>query len=61
MLGDKRVIALNLSFVTAGAKYRGEFEERITGIMDELKTAKYIVLLINEIHTIVLTRSIGKG
>jgi len=50
---DKRVVTLDLSGMIAGAKYRGEFEERIKGVMEEVKKAKDIILFIDEIHTIV--------
>ena len=53
MLKDKKVISLNLTGLIAGTKYRGDFEERIKGIIDELKSAKDIILFIDELHTIV--------
>lgn len=53
ILKDKRVIALDLSSLIAGSKYRGEFEERLNKVMDEIKNAKNIILFIDEIHTIV--------
>lgn len=53
LLKDKRVIALDLSQMLAGAKYRGEFEERLKNVMAEIKNAKNIILFIDEIHTIV--------
>ena len=53
LLKDKRVIALDLSQMLAGAKYRGEFEERLKNVMTEIKNAKNIILFIDEIHTIV--------
>ena len=53
LLKDKRVIALDLSQMLAGAKYRGEFEERLKNVMTEIKSAKNIILFIDEIHTIV--------
>lgn len=52
-IADKRVVALDLSGMIAGAKYRGEFEERIKGVMDEVKKAKDVILFIDEIHTII--------
>ena len=53
ILKDKRVISLDLSSMVAGAKYRGEFEERMKKAVDEIKQAKNIILFIDEIHTIV--------
>jgi len=53
MLKGKRVLALDLSGMLAGAKYRGEFEERIKGALDEMKKAKDVILFIDELHTIV--------
>lgn len=53
LLKDKKVIALDLSQMLAGAKYRGEFEERLKNVMNEIKSAKNIILFIDEIHTIV--------
>jgi ATP-dependent Clp protease ATP-binding subunit ClpC len=47
------VITLDLALMVAGTKYRGQFEERIKGIMDEIKRAKNIILFIDEMHTIV--------
>ena len=49
----KRVVTLDLSGMIAGAKYRGEFEERIKSVMDEVRKAKDVILFIDEIHTIV--------
>ena len=53
MLKNRRVLALDLSGMLAGAKYRGEFEERIKGAMDEIKKSKDVILFIDELHTIV--------
>lgn len=52
-LQNKRVISLDMSSLVAGAKYRGEFEERLKNIVDEVKKAGNIILFIDEIHTIV--------
>jgi len=52
-LEDKRIIALDIGAVVAGTKYRGEFEERLRKIIDEIKTAGNCVLFIDEFHTLV--------
>ena len=53
ILRDKRVITLDLALMVAGTKYRGQFEERIKAVMDEIKRSKNIILFIDELHTIV--------
>ncbi|MCM1519671.1 MAG: ATP-dependent Clp protease ATP-binding subunit [Lachnoclostridium sp.] len=53
VLFDKRVISLDMASIVAGTKYRGQFEERIKGILDELSRNKDIILFIDELHTIV--------
>lgn len=53
LLFDKRVISLDMAAVVAGTKYRGQFEERIKAILDELKKNKDIILFIDELHNIV--------
>ena len=53
LLKGKRVVSLDISQMLAGAKYRGEFEERLKNVMAEIKNAKNIILFIDEIHTIV--------
>ncbi|MDF2892119.1 MAG: ATPase domain protein [Clostridia bacterium] len=53
ILKDKRVITLDLSAMVAGAKYRGEFEERLKNVMAEIREAKDIILFIDEMHTII--------
>jgi ATP-dependent Clp protease ATP-binding subunit ClpC len=53
LLRDKRVITLDLALMVAGTKYRGQFEERIKAVMDEIRRAKNILLFIDEMHTIV--------
>ncbi len=52
-LEDKRIVTLDIASVVAGTKYRGEFEERLKKIVNELKAAKNCVLFIDEFHTIV--------
>ena len=52
-LTGKRIISLNISSLVAGTKYRGEFEERMKTIVDELKASPEIIVFIDEIHTIV--------
>src|SRR5207247_7085657 len=53
LLRDKRVITLDLALLVAGTKYRGQFEERIKAVMDEIRRSKNIILFIDELHTIV--------
>lgn len=53
LLADKRVVTLDLALMVAGTKYRGQFEERIKAVMDELKRVKNTILFIDELHTIV--------
>lgn len=53
LLRDKRVVTLDLALMVAGTKYRGQFEERIKAVMDEIKRAKNVILFIDELHTIV--------
>jgi ATP-dependent Clp protease ATP-binding subunit ClpC len=52
-LDEKMVIALDIGLLIAGTKYRGEFEERLKKIMDEVKTANNIILVIDEVHTLI--------
>ena len=52
-LANKRVITLDMSAMIAGAKYRGEFEDRLKAVVDEVKKAGNIILFIDEIHTII--------
>jgi ATP-dependent Clp protease ATP-binding subunit ClpC len=53
LLREKRVITLDLALMVAGTKYRGQFEERIKAVMDEIRKSKNIILFIDELHTIV--------
>src|SRR5277367_3340687 len=53
LLREKRVITLDLALMVAGTKYRGQFEERIKAVMDEIRRARNIILFIDELHTIV--------
>jgi len=52
-LDDKKVVALDIGLLIAGTKYRGEFEERLKKIMDEVRTANNIILVIDEVHTLI--------
>jgi ATP-dependent Clp protease ATP-binding subunit ClpC len=52
-LAQKRVLALDLSLIVAGTKYRGQFEERLKGILKELKDAKDIIVFVDEIHSLI--------
>lgn len=53
ILKDKVIISLDLTSMLAGAKYRGEFEDRLKKVMDEIRNSKDIIIFIDEIHTIV--------
>jgi len=53
LLRDKKVVTLDLALMVAGTKYRGQFEERIKAVMDEIKRARNIIIFIDELHTIV--------
>ncbi len=53
LLRDKKVITLDLALMVAGTKYRGQFEERIKAVMDEIRRNKNVILFIDEMHTIV--------
>jgi ATP-dependent Clp protease ATP-binding subunit ClpC len=52
-LRDKRVVSLNMGTMVAGAKYRGEFEERLKKVMEEIRQAGNVLLFIDEIHTLI--------
>ena len=53
ILEDKLVITLDVGLLVAGTKYRGEFEERLKRIMDEIKSADNVILVIDEVHTLI--------
>ncbi|MBL6738769.1 MAG: ATP-dependent Clp protease ATP-binding subunit [Synechococcus sp. BS301-5m-G54] len=53
ILEDKRVLTLDIGLLVAGTKYRGEFEERLKKIMEEIKSAGNVILLIDEVHTLI--------
>merc|ERR1711998_715888 len=53
ILEDKRVLTLDIGLLVAGTKYRGEFEERLKKIMEEIKSAGNVVLVIDEVHTLI--------
>ena len=53
LLRDKRVVVLDLAMMVAGTKYRGQFEERIKAVMNEVRRAKNVILFIDELHTLV--------
>ncbi len=53
LLRDRRVVTLDLALMVAGTKYRGQFEERIKAVMDEIRRSKDVILFIDELHTIV--------
>jgi ATP-dependent Clp protease ATP-binding subunit ClpC len=53
LLRDKRAITLDLAIMVAGTKYRGQFEERIKAVMEEIRRSKNVILFIDELHMIV--------
>jgi ATP-dependent Clp protease ATP-binding subunit ClpC len=53
ILRDRKVVTLDLALMVAGTKYRGQFEERIKAVMDEIRKVKNVILFIDELHTIV--------
>src|SRR5687768_10436516 len=53
ILSDRRIVVLDLAMMVAGTKYRGQFEERIKAVMNEVRRAKNVILFIDELHTLV--------
>ena len=53
LLVDRRIVVLDLAMMVAGTKYRGQFEERIKAVMNEVRRAKNVLLFIDELHTLV--------
>ena len=53
ILEDKRVVTLDIGLLVAGTKYRGEFEERLKKIIDEIRAASNVILIIDEVHTLI--------
>src|SRR5690606_16543210 len=53
IMSDKRIVVLDLAMMVAGTKYRGQFEERIKAVMNEVRRAKNTILFIDELHTLV--------
>ena len=53
LLADRRIVVLDLAMMVAGTKYRGQFEERIKAVMNEVRRAKNVLLFIDELHTLV--------
>src|SRR5271170_5524086 len=53
ILSEKRIVVLDLAMMVAGTKYRGQFEERIKAVMNEVRRAKNVILFIDELHTLV--------
>jgi len=53
LLHDRRIVGLDLAMMVAGTKYRGQFEERIKAVMNEVRRAKNVILFIDELHTLV--------
>jgi len=53
VLRDKRIVGLDLALMIAGTKYRGQFEERIKAVMEEIKRSKDVIIFIDELHTLV--------
>ncbi|MCH5191369.1 MAG: ATP-dependent Clp protease ATP-binding subunit [Oscillospiraceae bacterium] len=57
LLRDKRIVSLDLTGMVAGTKYRGDFEDRIKGVIDEVRNSNDIILFIDEVHTLIGTGS----
>ena len=57
---DKRIVVLDLAMMVAGTKYRGQFEERIKAVMNEVRRAKNTILFIDELHTLGRCRWCGR-
>ena len=55
LLANKRIVSLDLTLMVAGAKYRGQFEERIKAVMDEIRKVKNVILFVDEVHMLVGT------
>ena len=53
VLGGKRIVALNMGVLVSGAKYRGEFEQRLAGIIEECRTHRDVLLFVDELHTLI--------
>ena len=53
ILSDKKIVMLDIGLLVAGTKYRGEFEERLKKIMDEIRAAGNVMLVIDELHTLI--------
>ncbi len=61
LLQDKELISIDMTAMLAGSKYRGDFEERIKGVLDEAKAAKNVILFIDELHNIIGSGASGEG
>ena len=61
LLADRRIVVLDLAMMVAGTKYRGQFEERIKAVMNEVRRAKNTILFIDELHTLVGRRRRRRG
>ena len=60
-LREKRVLSLDVGLLMAGAKERGELESRVTGLIKEIQDKKDVVLMIDEVHTLIGAGAVGKG